>query len=648
MAMCSIDYGIDGRHSVCLALILCSSELRDLGLDIVDLWRAADTRAQEKIWAAASSSGLGAGDVRRDLSVPRSQITGGGAATNSYAMDDFDRHGGIENPTTPRRRLYAPRRPVSTDWRANTNNNTAFLSNTPHTPTSSALSLERTSTDPHGDHVQRSLTIEQQETDRVRIQGAKQLANAIITSNAAAIEQILHTYGSKIELDYVDFKYGHPVVALAVLSGLPKVAIDLLERGADPFKANSSGRSVLYIAIEAGSASVFACVMRLYPHIDTSRPISSEMQQYTSVHVAARYNHGHILRSLIRLGADVNVQEKEHGYTPLTLALVIGNEWAARELVLAGANCRKACYNGRTPMFVAAEKGFTELIRLMVDHSKININEPVVQPTGLRLLHVAAFHRQPHVVSLLVGLGADVNCMDDEGGYGPLTMALIGSNVAGALALIAAGADVSKPSKSGRSPLYVASEKGLSELVRIFIVEMGVDINAPVTSELSQVTPLHVVILHGQSHMLPMLIGLGADVNAMEREKNCSPIIMATILQDEWALQRLVEAGANVNCCSKEGRTALYVAVEKGHSGIVRMLVKDCGLDVNSPATSEYHEGAALHVAALFNNVHIVQLLLSLGADPLKRDALGRVPSTIAKESGNAASLFVLVSFYHI
>ena len=224
--------------------------------------------------------------------------------------------------------------------------------------------------------------------------------------------------------------------------------------------------------------------------------------------MAARYNHGHIIRGLAKLGADLNIEENEHGYTPLTLALVLGHEWAAIELLkagthsltyslthllnhsltylltysltylllLPGAKVRVAARNGRTPMFVAAEKGLSEVIKILIHECGVDINEPVVLPSGLRLLHVAAFHKQPQIVSLLINLGANIDVLDDEGGYNPLTMAIIGTNIAAALELINAGADLSIVSQAGRSPMYVAIEKGLTEVVRVLLQKRKFDI----------------------------------------------------------------------------------------------------------------------------------------------------------------------------
>lgn len=89
---------------------------------------------------------------------------------------------------------------------------------------------------------------------------------------------------------------------------------------------------------------------------------------------------------------------------------------------------------------------------IVSNDDQIDVNEPVVLPSGLRLIHVAAFHKQAHTVAQLVALGADVNIVDDEGGYNPLTMAIIGGNTSSALTIIKAGADVRAQSQSGRLP----------------------------------------------------------------------------------------------------------------------------------------------------------------------------------------------------
>ena len=75
----------------------------------------------------------------------------------------------------------------------------------------------------------------------------------------------------------------------------------------------------------------------------------------------------------------------------------------------------------------------------MITKHLADINERVVHPSGLRMIHVASFHKQSHTVALLIELGANTNQYDDENGYTPLAMAILGLNTTAALELIEAG-----------------------------------------------------------------------------------------------------------------------------------------------------------------------------------------------------------------
>ena len=166
--------------------------------------------------------------------------------------------------------------------------------------------------------------------------------------------------------------------------------------------------------------------------------------------------------------------------------------------------------------------------------------------------------------------------------------------------------------------------------------------NERTTSEISAVTPLHVAVLHGQSHLIPMLISLGADVNMLDEEKHCCPLIAAIILQDEWSVQLLIEAKANANRMSREGRGPMYIAAEKDCGSILRMLVEKCGIDINAPATNEVDKGSPLHVAAMFDNASSVSVLLQMGADIYLKDSLGRTAEEIAKNAFSRKAYGVL------
>ena len=63
----------------------------------------------------------------------------------------------------------------------------------------------------------------------------------------------------------------------------------LLDKGADPLINNTTGRNVIFIAIEAGLCDIVTSIIEKYPNIDLNAPVTTEMQRYTPIHVAARY-----------------------------------------------------------------------------------------------------------------------------------------------------------------------------------------------------------------------------------------------------------------------------------------------------------------------------------------------------------------------
>ena len=138
------------------------------------------------------------------------------------------------------------------------------------------------------------------------------------------------------------------------------------------------------------------------------------LERYFPIHVAAKNNHGHIVRRLLEAGANVDAVECEWGYTPLVLALMVGSEWAAHELISRGASLSYRTRNQRTALGVAAERGFSSVIEVVLKAGLADVNEVASLPFELRLLHVAAFYSQPQCVATLLRLGADPDITELE------------------------------------------------------------------------------------------------------------------------------------------------------------------------------------------------------------------------------------------
>lgn len=483
------------------------------------------------------------------------------------------------------------------------------------------------------------------------LQGGVQLANAIKTNNEVAAMQLIQTHGNSLDVNYIDDEYMHPLVTLAVLMDMIPTAMKLLSIGADPLNSSSSGRTVFFVVIELGLLNIVELILSLHPGLDLNQPITSEPHAYYPIHVAAKYNHGHIILRLLSRACDINVQEREFGYTALMMAIVMKekNYYAAEQLISAGADVTLCGANGRSPLYVSAEVGTVYMMDRMLKKSNFSVNGVLDDVSGMTMLHVAAYHMKMDVLLYLLDCGANPNLQCYEHGYTPLMLAIIAKNVAGAIELINHGANIEIPSKHGRTPFYAAIENGLSELIDHFVVHCKIDVNKPILANgfcdsSSCDHALQIAVMYDQGASIRSLLRHKADVNIVDNLGNTA-LLTAVICDNEGLLRVLVRAGANTTKPSTQGRSALYIACERGNVSIIHFLITQCGLKVNIPATTESHRIAPIHVAAIFNQPHVIQLLLSLGADPTITDAYHRTAMSLAMTAKATLAIDALMRF---
>ena len=106
---------------------------------------------------------------------------------------------------------------------------------------------------------------------------------------------------------------------------------------------------------------------------------------------------------------------------------------------------------------------------------------------------------------------------------------------------------------------------------------------------------------------------------------------------NDVAVSRLLQAGANPECRSTQGFTALMLAASQGSETIIRALV-GAGASVNRTVELGHPpvSGCTALMAACSDSsgtARPVEVLLELGADPGLRDSLGNTALDWAKES---------------
>jgi ankyrin repeat protein len=159
----------------------------------------------------------------------------------------------------------------------------------------------------------------------------------------------------------------------------------------------------------------------------------------------------------------------------------------AEALIAAGAEINSRDRNENTPLFSAAERGNTDIVRFLVA-KKVNVNAR--QGNGYTPLIVAIRwgtekSQIGEIARLLIDGGADVNARKPGGGWGPagsdgqtaLQQAAEFGYASVVELLIRRGADVNLAFKDGRTPLYWAVKNGHKEIIET-LIRSGANVNA--------------------------------------------------------------------------------------------------------------------------------------------------------------------------
>jgi len=132
--------------------------------------------------------------------------------------------------------------------------------------------------------------------------------------------------------------------------------------------------------------------------------------------------------------------------------------------------------------------------------------------------------------------------------------------------------DIDLQNHLGQTALYIAAQKGYSELVSL-LLDKGADVNIPDTQN---VTPLIVASKIGRIDIIENLLDYDANANALSTIgafalQQCvtenHPEAMKVLLRQEYKAQ------VDINLQNPEGNTALMIAVEINNVEAVEILL---------------------------------------------------------------------------
>ncbi|CAM9154744.1 unnamed protein product [Ectocarpus sp. 12 AP-2014] len=188
---------------------------------------------------------------------------------------------------------------------------------------------------------------------------------------------------------------------------------------------------------------------------------------------------------------------------------------------------------------------------------------------------------------------------------------------------LAAGASIDGSPHSGEEypPIVFAAAVGSATMIK-FLVDKGADINSATWRPgafPSGSRAIHVAVSSGYGGALDALrelIKAGADLNVRNCQ-GCTPLMMACRVDKEGAervelARELLKAGVDTTLVDADGRAALHYAAYSGNEALIQALLSKGSLSTLNLATQDGK--TALCVAVEFVHCGVVSLLLSAGA----------------------------------
>ncbi|KAJ5610667.1 hypothetical protein N7510_007386 [Penicillium lagena] len=402
----------------------------------------------------------------------------------------------------------------------------------------------------------------------------------------------------------------------AAYQGNDEMTQFLLDNGANANATNVQGRTALHFATQNGHRK---CMKLLFSHAELE---TADQSGATALHVAVgTATDESTVPLLVKHKVDVNFQNPSTGNTALHLAV----EWKRPRIILflieKGASIDIPNDDGITPLQLAASMDNCEAISLLLQRCAKVEARSLTGPTALQF---AAWKRHWVAFDLLIIGGADINVWNKQGETLLHEQARYSFSIALASKLLEQGANIEARTSQGHTPLQYAAMSG-NKVMFYYLLNRGAKIDVetakgetllhmtpPVNQECIDIlktgldeglnvsarssqgwTPLHETVYTGTGAInlesdrtadyIRLLIKHGASINECSASGSAeTPLHLATMspVPRPSLVKFLIEQGANINSVTREGKTALHLAAERGREPIFRQLL-EAGADLN-------------------------------------------------------------------
>ena len=435
----------------------------------------------------------------------------------------------------------------------------------------------------------------------------------------ALITQHLLRYRAKLNVRDIS---GFVPLHYAAQSGHKEVVQHLLDAGADV-------NLTVLVNGPASAEPMYVGDDRIFPWRSMEE---FELMGWTALHLAANEGHDSTVQVLLKAYPNFMIRT-EDGATALSLAAADGHESVVATLIKAGASIEDCLNTGASPLYSACSGGHTGVVKLLLE--KGAQTESGIYASDIMPLHVAGWENHVDIVGLLLEYGADTKIKTRiPKGWAPLVPPSVKGCLDVIKLLLKKGADPNAEDELQKTPLDGAAQEGHEAAVEI-LMQRGAMIKK---SPEPRWTALHQAALTGQNRSVAAISDATPEVIDYLDEDGRSALWLALAKGHVDVVDCLIKKGANVRSTDETGLTTLHAAALGKNKDLVCRMLEVYDVEVRSKQRER-----PLHMACSVENLEVIKLFLEKGADPHTGSETGWTPLHLAASSGSVGAINILL-----
>ena len=301
--------------------------------------------------------------------------------------------------------------------------------------------------------------------------------------------------------------------------------------------------------------------------------------------------------------------------TPLYCAVCNGHTEIVEYLLINDADVSIKTAIGRYVYHNTAYNGNLNILKILVSHNSIHVND--VDNENFTALHLAVRQNHEDVVKYLLVKGADVATKTDIGRSIYHSAAYYGYMSILQLLTSHDNRYINDADNKGFTPLYLAVQQGKIDITRYLLSKKAI-----ISTKTSlRRTLYHKAAYDGNLSILQLLVSHnGTNVNEVDNE-TFTALHLAVQQNHEDVVKYLLSKEADVAIKTGIGRSVYHSAANYGYISNLKLLVTRSKMHVNDVDNETF---TALHLAVQKYQADVVKYLLSKGADVTIKTDIGR------------------------